>query len=97
MNVNGVATVDDLLQGNIDVVHLANLDRMTASSTHFLSGLGHNIRQRIDDVAKLIAGAGMDMGGMGFCFHIRLTHRRLGLASGNEQRDRRNGDHRRDS
>ena len=37
----------------------------------------------------------MDMGGMGFCFRIRYG--RLRPASGNEQRERRNGDHRRDS
>ena len=79
------------------IVHLADLHGMTAGSTHFLSGLGRNIRQRMDDVAELITGPGVDVSRVGFCFHIRLTHRRLGLASGNEQRQRRNGDHRRDT
>jgi hypothetical protein len=37
MNVDGVAAVQDLLQGNSDVVHLADLHGMTAGSTHFLA------------------------------------------------------------
>ena len=91
-----MATVEDLLQGHIDVVHLADLHRMAAGSTRILlAGLGHNIRQRIDDVTELIAGTGMDVGGVGFCCRIR--YRRLRQASGNEQRERREGDHRRDS
>ena len=66
MDVDGVAAVEDLLQGNIDVVDLADLDRMTAGSPISSPVWVGNIRQRIDDVAELITGAGMDVGGMGF-------------------------------
>jgi hypothetical protein len=72
VHVDGVAAVDDLLQRDIDVVHLADLDQMATGRPHLLAARGGNIRQRIDDVAELITGAGMNVGGMGFvCVVLR--------------------------
>jgi hypothetical protein len=68
---------------------------MTAGSTHLLAGREGHIRQRKHDVAELIAGAGMDMGRMGFVGRIR--YRGLRDAAGNQQGERREGGHRRDA
>ena len=40
VDVDGVSTVEEVLQGHIDVVRLADLDRMTTGGPHFLAGRG---------------------------------------------------------
>ena len=65
-----------------------------AGPTARTGGLSRYIGEGHDDVTEGVAGAGVDMGGM---LPLPIRYWRLGKAGGNEQRERRDGDQRRDT